>query len=39
MRVRDKLLGPFMVGVSIIIKKLKDFLEPIFTNNIYMKQT
>jgi len=31
-------MGPFTIGVS-KRKKLKDFLELFFTNNIYMKQT
>jgi len=31
-------LGPFMVRVQKRKKKLKFFLELLFTNNIYMKQ-
>jgi hypothetical protein len=33
------ILGPFMIGVPKKEKKLKDFLELLFTNNIYIKQT
>jgi hypothetical protein len=34
----DYVLGPFMITVQKRKKKLKDFLELLFTNNIYMKQ-
>jgi hypothetical protein len=32
-------MGPFMVGVPKKEKRLKDSLELLFINNIYMKQT
>jgi hypothetical protein len=32
-------LGPFIVGIPKKEKRFKDFLELLFTHNIYMKQT